>query len=216
MQNKKRNYIKILLIALILVAAGVVYSCAAGKMNPANRAAAEEETEEKNSEKKAEQVHAEDAPPKEAESLTEPEQICVHVCGSVASPGVYYLPKGARVFEAVEKAGGLSEDADSGYVNLAEEAEDGSKIYIPSQGEVEEGFVPEEEAAGKDVKDGLVNINKASVEELKTLPGIGDVKANAIVSYRESVGGFSSVEDIMNVAGIKNSSFEQIKDLIRV
>ena len=207
MQNK-RNIIKVLLVALMLVAAGVIYSCAAGKKSPAKKAAIAEETPDEKS--------AGGSSVEEAESLTEPEQVCVHVCGSVEKPGVYYLPKGARVFEAVEKAGGLSEEADSGYVNLAEEAEDGSKIYIPSQSEVAEGLVPEEEGGQSEAEGGLVNINKASVEELKTLPGIGEVKANAIVSYRESVGGFFCVEDIMNVAGIKNNSFEQIKDLIKV
>ncbi len=212
MQNKKRNIIKVLLVALVLVAAGVIYSCAAGKTNPAKKATVEEASDEK----RAEQESADGTSGEEVESLTEPEQVCVHVCGSVANPGVYYLPKGARVFEAVEKAGGLLEEADSGYINLAEEAQDGSKIYIPSQSEVEEGNVPEEAGGQQEAGSGLVNINKATVEELKTLPGIGEVKANAIVSYRESVGGFSSVEDIMNVAGIKNNSYEQIKDLIRV
>ena len=211
MQNK-RNIIKVLLVALMLVAAGVIYSCAAGKKSPAKNAAVEETLEGKT----AEQLPGDGSSYEEAESLTEPEQVCVHVCGSVVKPGVYYLPKGARVFEAVDKAGGLSEEADSGYVNLAEEAEDGSRIYIPSQSEVEEGLVPEESGGQGKAADGLVNINKATAEELKTLPGIGEVKANAIVSYRESVGGFSCVEDIMNVAGIKNNSFEQIKDLIKV
>ena len=95
MQNK-RNIIKVLLVALMLVAAGVIYSCAAGKKSPAKKAAVEETLEGKT----AEQVPGDGSSYEEAESLTEPEQVCVHVCGSVEKPGVYYLPKGARVLES--------------------------------------------------------------------------------------------------------------------
>ena len=141
------------------------------------------------------------------------ETICVHVCGYVKNPGVYYLTKGARIHEAVEMAGGMTEEADSQYVNLAEEAEDGTKIYIPGLEEVADGRVL---FGAADEEDGLVNINTASLEELKTLPGIGDIKAEAIISYRESEGAFTAIEDIMNIDGIKESSYEKIKEHIKV
>ncbi|MBR2696017.1 MAG: helix-hairpin-helix domain-containing protein [Parasporobacterium sp.] len=202
---KNKNLIKVLLVALVFVVAGVVFSCTLGKKKPEN---SEEEvlvTEEES---------ISEAEISEEESSAE--LICVHVCGCVAAPGVYYLPKGARVHEAVEMAGGMTESADHQYINLAKEASDGSKIYIPSTEEVAGGLVPAEEETEGSLSDGLVNINTATLDELKTLPGIGDVKANAILAYRESAGSFSSIEEIMNVAGIKESSYEKIKNFIKV
>ena len=198
-----KNRIKVLLIVLVIVVAGIVYSCVAGaKSRQAAETVRVEETESS----------AETVLETETE---EAKEICVHVCGSVNAPGVYYLKKGARVHEAVEQAGGLSENADPGYVNLAEEVEDGEQIYIPSKEEVAADLVPKAES-GQAAADGLVNINTAGVEELKTLPGIGEIKAEAIVSYRESAGAFGSIEEIMNVAGIKESSYEKIKEFIKV
>ena len=198
----KKNRIKILLIVLVLVAAGIVYSCTAGKGRPAQ--------EEKL------QILEEESAAEPLPEATTAEEICVHVCGCVQTPGVYYLPKGARIHDAIEQAGGMTEAADSQYVNLAKEAEDGVQIYIPSLEETAEGFLPPVQESQQQASDGLVNINTASVEELKTLPGIGTVKAEAIVAYRESQGAFRSAEEIMNVAGIKESAYEKIKDYIRV
>ena len=147
----------------------------------------------------------------EDESLS---NLCVHVCGQVISPGVYYLKNGARVHEAISAAGGFSSEADIQYLNLAATVSDGEQIYIPSKEEVESGKVSLSFGIQKD--DGLVNINKASLDDLKTLPGIGDVKAKAIISYRESIGQFGSIDEIKNVAGIKESSYEKIKDYIKV
>ncbi len=203
MNQNKKNYIKVLLVLLVFVVAGVIFSCSM-----------------KNKAKKAEEavVLEEETTLAEAESTeTESEEpLCVHVCGSVNQPGVYYLKQGARIHEAVELAGGLTEEADTEYVNLAKEAEDGVQIYIPSKEEVASGTVPQEAEAEAASEDGLVNINTAGLDELKTLPGIGDIKAEAIVSYRESAGNFASIEEIMNVAGIKESSYEKIKEHIRV
>lgn len=198
----KKNRIKILLIVLILVVAGIIYSCAAAgaKKRQEQEILTEEETTQQ---------------PETEEADEESGEICVHVCGCVASPGVYYLPEGSRIHEAVEKAGGMTEEADSRYVNLAQEAEDGSQIYIPSREEAANGFVPDS-AENPAAQDGLVNINTATAQELKTLPGIGQVKADAIIAYRESTGGFGSIEEIMNVAGIKASSYEKIKNFIKV
>lgn len=204
MNNKNKNFIKVLLVLLVFVIAGVIFSCSLkGKPAKTGEAAlsAEEETEGET---------------KETETIAE-ELICVHVCGSVKTPGVYYLRKGARVHEAVELAGGLTETADPQYVNLAKEAEDGVQIYIPSKDEVAEGAVPEEaQSLAGSAEDGLVNINTAGLDELKTLPGVGDIKAEAIISYRESTGGFASIDEIMNVAGIKENSYEKIKEHIKV
>ena len=202
MNNKNKNYIKVLLVVLVFVAAGVVFSCSIRqRTKDADESAVVIEDQQESESETAEETTA--------------ELICVHVCGSVNTPGVYYLVKGARIHEAVELAGGMTEDADLQYVNLAEEAADGEQIYIPSLKEVEEGAVPAADSGSRS-DDGLVNINTANLDELKTLPGIGDIKAEAIISYRENTGEFASIEEIMNVAGIKESSYEKIKEHIKV
>jgi len=139
--------------------------------------------------------------------------IFVYVSGCVMSPGVYYLPRGSRVFEAVDMAGGLTENADVYLLNLAQEVLDGQHIYVPDALEAENGF-PEDMSSSYEY-DGRININTASVEQLQALPGIGISKAQAIVEYREH-SLFSCIEDIMNVTGIKEGSFEKIKDKIKV
>ena len=194
-----RKIIKILLAVLCFVAAGVLFTYLS-KKPPAETAEAA--------------VTKESETASEEESTLETQaKVCVHVCGSVHLPGVYYLEDGARIHEAVEMAGGLTDDAAGDVINLAEVICDGEKIYIPSKEEVKAGYSAEEPTE-KD--DGLVNINTASLEELKKLPGIGDIKAEAIIKYREETGSFNSIEDIRNVSGIKDSSYEQIKDLIKV
>lgn len=135
----------------------------------------------------------------------------VYVCGEVLSPGVYELPKNARIFEAVEAAGGMKDTASERAVNLAEPITDGLQIYVPSK---EEAQVLIEQQQEKEA--GLININTASSSELQTLPGIGESRAEAILDYREKNGGFTTIEDIMNVSGIKTSLFEKIKEYITV
>ena len=136
-------------------------------------------------------------------------EIFVYVCGCVNSPGVIRLKEGSRVYEAVEQAGGMTGQADINSINQAEYVSDGQKIYIPAVGE--QTVYAQSEASG-----GKVNINTAGISELMTLPGIGQTRAQAIVDYRESNGFFRNITDIMNVSGIKESSFEKIKDYISV
>lgn len=138
------------------------------------------------------------------------EQICVHVCGQVRRPGVVMLPAGSRAWEAVEAAGGLTEEAQEEAVNLAALLQDGEKLYIPAVGEP----VPETEEEEPD--SGLVNLNTADAERLQSLPGIGESRAADIISYRERNGGFGSVKEIMQVPGIKESTYEKIRDKISV
>ena len=135
------------------------------------------------------------------------EYIYVYVCGAVHREGVYELPAGSRVYEAVEMAGGFREDADTRNVNQAQVLEDEERIYVPVIGEVVQ---PDSEENGK------ININKASKEELMTLPGVGESRAESIIKYREGQGAFQSIEDIMQVSGIKEGLFEKIKDLITI
>ena len=143
-------------------------------------------------------------------TVNESEDVCiyVYVCGKVNNPGVVCLKKDARVYEAIEAAGGMTAEAMADAVNQAKPVNDGDMIYIPG---VNEEYTMEE-AFG----DGLVNINTASKEELMTLPGIGESKADSIIEYRNSSGGFTVIEDIMQISGIKESAFNKIKEYIKV
>nr|WP_307998777.1 helix-hairpin-helix domain-containing protein [uncultured Merdimonas sp.] len=139
--------------------------------------------------------------------------VVVHVCGQVANPGVYELPEGSRLYEAIQAAGGLSEKAAPEGLNQAAQAEDGQQIYVPSAEELS-GGLQAPQTYGQD--DGRVNINTAGEEELMTLTGIGEAKAAAIIQYREEKGGFQSIEELMEISGIKEGVFEKIKDKIKV
>ena len=138
-------------------------------------------------------------------------EIYVHVCGCVKKPGVYRLHFGARTQEAIDAAGGFSEKANQTAWNLAEVLQDGMQVYIPSK---------DEQSLGKDLsasqKEDTVNINTASKEELMTLPGIGESRADAVIACREEKGSFTSIEGIKDAAGIGDGIFNRIKDLITV
>lgn len=137
--------------------------------------------------------------------------IYVHVCGAVNAPGVVMLPEGSRGQDALDAAGGFTPDASEDFINLAELLTDGMQLYFPTREEAESLQESEREE-----KSNLININTAGVELLCTLPGIGEARAKAIVEYRESKGNFETIEDIMQVSGIKDSAFGKIKDLITV
>ena len=144
----------------------------------------------------------------------------VHVCGEVVNPGIYELPAGSRIYEAVKAAGGFTENAAEESVNLASPIEDGVQIRIYSKEEAETlaaGAAPFDgfEASGEG-KEPVVNLNTATKEELMTLSGIGESRAEDIIRYREENGGFQNIEDIMKVSGIKDAAFQKIKDRITV
>ena len=139
--------------------------------------------------------------------------IYVHICGAVINPGVYQVPVGTRVYQALELAGGSSDDAYLSGINLADKLADGQKVYIPAEGENAEGILSTDSGGVQSV---MVNINTASEAELMTLPGIGQSRAKDIINYRVKNGFFESIDDIMKVSGIKEAAFEKIKDLIKV
>ena len=181
-----------------------------------------------------------------------PQKIFVDVCGAVVNPGVYELDEGARIFQAVDAAGGYLPEAAINYLNRARSIGDGQQIYVPTEKEVAENLelamakVPEalndgdnsgnlglEEIQGSSVEnpsgtverdtgsfgDGVgddtrINLNTADAGQLSTLSGIGQSKAEAIIAYREEHGDFASIEEIMNVEGIKEGTFSKIKDKI--
>ena len=164
-----------------------------------------------------------------------PQTIYVDICGAVTSPGVYELPYGSRVFQAIEKAGGYLPEAAASYLNRAKGLSDGQQIYVPTQAEVDSQMIQVtengqeatsetvpgnnngEESAGENTStDQKINLNTADVSQLTTLTGVGESKALAIIAYREENGPFTSTEDIMSVPGIKEGTYEKIKDKIAI
>lgn len=185
-----------------------------------------------------------------APEQVEESTLFIHICGAVEKPGVYELPAGSRIYEAVEEAGGFTQEAADDYLNLAHRLEDGWKIEIPARKDLEQDGEDEAGRKGEETEyriavvsgiapdagskvgsltgtgeagesadgasDGLVDINTAGAKELQTLPGVGESRAQSIISYREKNGGFSRIEDIMKVEGIKEGMFAKMKDKICV
>jgi competence protein ComEA len=148
------------------------------------------------------------------------EPIQVHVAGAVVRPGLYDLPEGSRVMDAVDAAGGFVAEADKNSLNLAARVEDAERLDIPyivgSAPAMQESFTVISEGTPSTSNEDLVNINTASAEELDTLPGIGPTTAQNIIAYRDENGPFGSIEDIVNVSGIGAATYDGIKDLITV
>lgn len=145
------------------------------------------------------------------ESTDSNEKIFVHICGAVVNPGMYELAPHSLVSDAIKTAGGFSDDADENYLNLAKEVTNGEQLKVPTKDEARIAW-----QESQDAKDGIVNINSADVEGLCQLPGIGSARAETIIAYRNEHGPFKTIEDIMNVSGIKEAAFAKIKDKIKV
>lgn len=159
--------------------------------------------------------------------------IYVHVCGQVACPGVYPLPAGSRIYEAIETAGGILESGAGECLNQAAQVEDGQQVYVPSDEEVrqaqqgsaeggpyiaQQGITGSRQPSGQaaPADDGKVDLNTASKEQLMTLSGIGEAKAASIIAYREEHGDFRKIEELMEVQGIKEGVFNKVRNQIRV
>lgn len=170
--------------------------------------------------------------------------LTVHVCGAVRREGVYSLPAGSRIRDAVDAAGGFSGDADRSYLNLAMKIEDAWQIRVPTKEEAEalrleqgrsgagtavpgaspglsgtsglQGAGTAKDEAGKGNQEEKINLNTASKEQLMKIPGVGEAKAQRIIEYREQNGRFEAIEDLMKVPGIKDASFQKMKDYITV
>ena len=169
-------------------------------------------------------------------SSEETKTLVVHICGAVSAPGVYELPAGSRIIDAVEAGGGFLPEAEEACCNLAEEIVDGCQIYIMTKSESCADGQTEKKAgiqtspdsdmqttdrnvrsnSAPALENGLVNLNTADIAALMTLPGIGESRAKAIISYREQHGAFAKIEDIMKISGIKQAAFSKIKDKITV
>ena len=145
------------------------------------------------------------------------ETVYVYVCGAVNAPGVYELKKDARVFEAITLAGGMTAEAAPEAVSQARTVADGEQIYVPTVREVQmQGSGVEDIVTGNADVSGKININTAGKEELMTLTGIGEAKAQSILDYREEHGQFGSIEDLMLIEGIKEGVFNKIKEDITI
>jgi competence protein ComEA len=162
---------------------------------------------------------------REGENLQQPDQgqkpplenMIVDVKGQVMKPGVYQANQGERIIDVIGRAGGLTELADASQVNFAEHVQDAMVIYIPAKGE--EGPLAGGVGSthgGSSNSSGKINLNKADENELQNLPGIGPAKAAAIIEYRETTGSFKVIEDLKNISGIGDKTFEKLKELIDV
>ena len=177
-----------------------------------------------------------------AESVPVNEEIPVYICGAVSKPGIYQIMPGSYLYEVVDMAGGLLPEAAAEYMNLVFQFTGAVSIYIPSYEEMEAFLGGTDNSASEYLRSGLlqgiwggisseegssesspaaedtksVNINTAGQSQLESLPGVGESMAKAIIAYREKSGGFTKIEDIMNVAGIKEGRFEAIREFITV
>ena len=198
---KKMKAVWLLILAAALVSAGC--SDKGEESLEELSVSAESETEEEGAVPQEEQEPA--------------ETVYVYVCGAVNAPGVYELKKDARVFEAITLAGGMTAEAAPEAVSQARTVADGEQIYVPTVREVQmQGSGVEDIVTGNADVSGKVNINTAGKEELMTLTGIGEAKAQSILDYREEHGKFGSIEDLMLIEGIKEGVFNKIKEDIMI
>ena len=150
------------------------------------------------------------------EEPVEQDLITVDVKGAVKAPGIYDLPVGSRVNDAVQKAGGLTEQADSKSLNLAQKVSDEALVYVPTKGEESASQQAGSGTASSTSKEKKVNLNKASLEELKQVKGLGGKRAQDIIDHREENGKFKSVDELKKVSGIGAKTIEKLKDYVTV
>ncbi|HET7615779.1 MAG TPA: ComEA family DNA-binding protein, partial [Bacillales bacterium] len=146
---------------------------------------------------------------KKAEKPKKPAPVVIDVKGAVKTPGVYRMKKGDRVVDAIDEAGGLLKEADRNRINLAKLLTDQMVVYVPKKGELKQQVGTTDPGTAK--ADGKVAVNTAGVSELETLPGVGQVKAEAIVAYRKKNGPFKKMSDLLNIPGIGEKSLEALK-----
>ena len=150
------------------------------------------------------------------EEPVEQDLITVDVKGAVKAPGIYDLPVGSRVNDAVQKAGGLTEQADSKSLNLAQKVSDEALVYVPTKGEEAASQQTTSGTVSSTSKEKKVNLNKASLEELKQVKGLGGKRAQDIIDHRETNGKFKSVDELKKVSGIGAKTIEKLKDYVTV
>ncbi len=196
-QYKKDERVKKIAVTALVVVAALVFFAPKGEK--------EEIVVEQSGESAQEEQQQQEEPAKN--------QIIVDIGGAVKTPGVYEIKEGARLFEVIQEAGGLLPDADTTTINQAEVLYDGQKIVIPQESEIQESGT-----GGPIVKpaDGRININTADSTQLQEIPGVGPATAEKIIDYRDTNGRFTSVEELKNVSGIGEKTFEKMKDKVSV
>lgn len=147
--------------------------------------------------------------PAPMDKTEENREIFIHICGEVKEPGVYSFTGETRLVQVIEAAGGFTRKASKESVNQAQVVTDGMQIVIANKKKARQEIKQQDESS-------LININTASMDELMTLSGIGQAKAEQIISYREEYGSFKKKEDIMNISGIKEGVYSKIKDNIKI
>lgn len=207
--RKYAKYMKVAIVVIVMACTGVLYCC-----NFKNESDSSQlqilETDSEYAGYHA--TVAEDSNFTQAESTRADVRIYVYVCGCVVNPGVYEAYENMRVYQIIEMAGGMTENANRDYLNIAENVTDGQKLYVPEKGEII-ADTDGKQVVGKAGSE-KVDINSAAKEQLMTLPGIGESRANDILAYRAANGRFLSIEEIKNVSGIKDAAFNKIKELI--
>ena len=205
----------IILISIILIIVGIFYQNSKGKQGliELNNNIIEEKIEISDS-KVLKKEEAENSDFKNEQE--EIEYIKIHIAGQIKYPGLIELEKGKRIYDAIEKAGGVTENACLNQVNLAYILEDAQKIYIPSKEESEKEYIIVENSFqnSNESKELSIDINKASKEDFEKIPGIGPAMAEKIVNYRKENGKFKVIEDLKNVSGIGDKKFESIQRYI--
>lgn len=204
-----KNFIK-LLKSVLLCTLIVVCICGCGR-----RTAQYISTQDVSTETEETQIETEMKESEVPSQETEAQLLYVYVCGEIEFPGVYTLSDGSRICDLFEAAGGLTEKAAPDYWNQARLLVDGEMIYVPTIEEAKERL-ESGLSTNTDNTNGKINLNTASLEQLMEIPGIGEAKASAILRYREENGGFSSIEEIMNIEGIKEGVFSKMKEYIVV
>lgn len=209
-----------ILIGIIIIAVSVFVVLNIGKVTEFNKEEKENTTINANVEESKNNIEEKEIKENEEGQKELGTGIFVHIDGWIQNPGVYEIKENDRVNAIIEKAGGLKEGASIKSINLAARLSDGDKIYIPNR--EEEKQIETTEVKGnntgtvKTTKNNKININKASVTELKQITGIGELTANKIIDYRENVGKFKKIEDLKEVKGIGDSKYESIKDKITI
>jgi len=206
-------------VIVLLILGGAYYVYANQNVEPVPLPSISEENNQQDEQKEMEKKEMEK---KEETNQAQPSgTIMVDVKGQVKQPGVYQSNTDERVIDVIGRAGGLTEKADQTQVNFSAHVQDEMVIYIPAKGEegstlsASSGTITNS-AGGTGKNQGKININKATEEELQNLPGIGPAKASAIIEFRNTSGPFKTVEDLKNVTGIGDKTYEKLKDMITV
>ena len=209
-----------IVIGIIIIAVTVFMILNIGKVTEFNKEEKENTTINASIEESKNDIEEKENKENKEETKEMGTGIFVHIDGWIQNPGVYEIKENDRVNTIIEKAGGLKEGASIKSINLAARLSDGDKIYIPNR--EEEKQIETTEVKGnntgtvKITKNSKININKASISELKQITGIGESTANKIIDYRDNVGKFKKIEDIKEVKGIGDSKYESIKDKITI